>query len=160
MMTATPRLRAHKPTQNRCAWLELTTLWTACGCAVLALWSNAASAQQAPAGTRGDNLDEIVVTGIRASLGRALAAKHDAETIVDSISAEELGKFPSRNVADALGNVPGVVVQRTGLATDNQAVTSGGEGQSITIRGLGGNFNIVTLNGRILATDNVGREFA
>ena len=107
-----------------------------------------------------DTLQEVVVTSVRASLDRALAAKRDAETIVDSISSEGLGKFPSRNVADALGNVPGVVVQRIGMASDPQHSTSGGEGQFITIRGLGEGFSIVTLNGRILATDNVGREFA
>jgi TonB-dependent receptor len=94
-------------------------------------------------------LTEVVVTGIRASLGRSLDMKRDASTIIDSISAEELGKFPSRNVADALINIPGVTVERT----------AGGEGQNITIRGLGGDFNVTTLNGRILATEDLGREF-
>jgi iron complex outermembrane recepter protein len=107
-----------------------------------------------------DTLDEIVVTSVRESLDRALDQKRDAETILDSISAEGLGKFPSRNVADALGNVPGVVVQRTSTAMGNMATSSGGEGQFITIRGLGEEFSIVTLNGRILATDNAGRQFA
>jgi iron complex outermembrane recepter protein len=119
------------------------------------LWSHVAPAQNAPAAAvaaiAADNgIEEIVVTGIRASLGRALDMKRDASTIVDSISAEELGKFPSRNVADALINIPGITVERT----------AGGEGQRITIRGLGGDFNITTLNGRILTTEDSGREFA
>ena len=59
-----------------------------------------------------------------------------------------------------LATSPGVVVQRTGQATGSLATSSGGEGQFITIRGLGEEFSIVTLNGRILATDNVGRQFA
>jgi iron complex outermembrane receptor protein len=105
-------------------------------------------------------LEEIIVTSVRESLDNALKAKRDGDTILDSISAEGLGKFPSRNVADALGNVAGVVVQRTSTAMGNMATTSGGEGQFVTIRGLGEDFSIVTLNGRILATDNVGRQFA
>lgn len=95
-------------------------------------------------------LEEIIVTGVRGSLMRSIEAKRDAGTIMDAISAEELGKFPSRNVADALVNIPGITVERT----------SGGEGQRITIRGLGGDFNITTLNGRILAVEDSGREFS
>ena len=117
-------------------------------------------AAYAQSSTSADGLQEVVVTSVRASLDAALASKREAETIVDSISSEGLGKFPSRNVADALGNVPGVVVQRQGVATGAQNTTSGGEGQFITIRGLGEGFTLVTLNNRILATDNVGREFA
>ena len=96
------------------------------------------------------SLEEIVVTGVRASLTRSVEAKRNAATIIDSISAEELGKFPSRNVADALVNIPGITVERT----------SGGEGYRLNIRGLNGDFNITTLNGRILATEDVGREFS
>lgn len=116
-----------------------------------------AAAQNAPAtaatsraATPDTAIEEVVITGIRASLGRALDKKRDASTIIDSISSEELGKFPSRNVADALINIPGITVERT----------TGGEGQRITIRGLGGDFNITTLNDRILATEDSGREFA
>ena len=123
---------------------------------VFGLWVILAAGQALPAdnksdtpATTPDELQEIVVSGIRASLGRALDMKRDAPTIIDSISAEELGKFPSRNVADALINVPGITVERT----------AGGEGQLITIRGLGGDFNITTLNGRILTTEDTGREF-
>lgn len=127
--------------------------------AACALCATGAVAQQAPVAAA-TTLEDVVVTGVRASLENALLEKRDADTIVDSISAEELGKFPSRNVADALGNIPGVVVQRMNGAGGDQAVTSGGEGQFITIRGLGQGFSIVTLNDRILATDNVGRDFA
>lgn len=95
-------------------------------------------------------LDEIIVTGVRASLARSIDAKRDAATVIDSISAEELGKFPDRNVADSLGNVPGISVRRT----------RGAEGQNVSIRGLGQGFSIVTLNERILPTDGAGREFA
>ncbi len=93
---------------------------------------------------------DIVVRGVRGSLLRSIQAKRDADTIVDAISAEELGKFPNRNVAEALANIPGVTVGRDGR----------GEGRNITIRGLGENFAITTLNGRILPTDGPDRSFA
>ncbi len=94
--------------------------------------------------------DEIVIRGVRGSLLRSIDAKRDASTIVDAISAEELGKFPNRNVAEALANIPGVTVGRDGR----------GEGRNITVRGLGQNFAITTLNGRILPTDGPDRSFA
>jgi iron complex outermembrane receptor protein len=94
--------------------------------------------------------ETIVVRGVRGSLLRSIQAKRDADTIVDAISAEELGKFPNRNVAEALANIPGVTVGRDGR----------GEGRDITIHGLGENFAITTLNGRILPTDGADRSFA
>ncbi|UIJ46968.1 TonB-dependent receptor [Sphingomonas cannabina] len=93
---------------------------------------------------------DIVVRGVRGSLLRSIQAKRDADTIVDAISAEELGKFPNRNVAEALANIPGVTVGRDGR----------GEGRAITVRGLGENFAITTLNGRILPTDGPDRSFS
>lgn len=100
--------------------------------------------------TDSKNAPEIVIRGVRGSLIRSIQAKRSADTIVDAISAEELGKFPNRNVAEALANIPGVTVGRDGR----------GEGRSITIRGLGENFALTTLNGRILPTDGADRSFA
>lgn len=97
-----------------------------------------------------DDGTEIIVLGVRGSLLRSSEAKHNSGTIVDTISAEELGKFPDRNVAEALGNIPGITVGRDGR----------GEGKSISIRGLGDDFAITTLNGRILPTDGGSRAFA
>ena len=111
----------------------------------------AAAGTQAAASQSGSTaaLEEVVITGVRASLVRSVEIKRDSDTIMDAITSEELGKFPSRNVADALINIPGITVERV----------SGGEAQRITIRGLGGDFNITTLNGRILAVEDSGREF-
>ncbi len=105
-----------------------------------------------PADVAGDaaGQQEIVVRGVRGSLLRSINTKRDAATIVDAISAEELGKFPNRNVAEALANIPGVTVGRDGR----------GEGRNVTIRGLGEDFALTTLNGRILPTDSAGRAFA
>ena len=106
--------------------------------------------QQTDATDGADAGDDIVVRGVRGSLLRSIQAKRNAETIIDAISAEELGKFPNRNVAEALANIPGVTVGRDGR----------GEGRSVTVRGLGENFAITTLNGRILPTDGADRSFA
>ena len=93
-------------------------------------------------------LEEVVITGIRGSLTRAQDIKRDAVGVVDAISAEDLGKFPDLNVAESLQRIPGVSIDR-----------AGGEGQAITVRGMGPQFNTVLVNGRQLATDSPGREF-
>ena len=93
-------------------------------------------------------LAEVVVSGQRAAIRRAQEIKLNSVGVVDAISAEEAGKFPDQNVADALQRVPGVSVDR-----------SGGESSQITIRGFGPDFVNVTLNGRTLATDDTDRAF-
>ncbi|HET7269156.1 MAG TPA: TonB-dependent receptor [Oleiagrimonas sp.] len=102
--------------------------------------------------TRGDaaELDAIVVTGVRGSLARSTERKRYAPTVQDSISALELGKFPDDNVADSLSHITGVSISRT----------AGGEGQKVSVRGLGPEYTLTTFNGRILATDGAGRAFA
>src|SRR5262245_10703202 len=105
----------------------------------LALSFPALAQDATPAEAQADEA-EVTVTGTRASLSRAVESKRDASTVIDSISQEELGKFPDRNVADSLGNVPGISVRRT----------RGAEGQNVSIRGLGQGFSIVTLNDRVL----------
>ncbi|MEO0579599.1 MAG: TonB-dependent receptor plug domain-containing protein, partial [Pseudomonadota bacterium] len=103
--------------------------------------ASTAHAQQAP-------IEEIVTVGIRGSLTRAMDIKRNATGVVDSISAEDIGKFPDLNVAESLQRITGVSIDR-----------SGGEGQQVTVRGLGPQFNTVLVNGRQIATDSAGREF-
>ena len=111
----------------------------------------AASTLAIPGGVfaQDDITDEIVVTGIRGSLQQSVDVKRNASQIVDAVSAEDVGKFPDANVAESLQRITGVSIDR-----------SGGEGQFITVRGLGPEFNYVLLNGRTVATDNDGREFS
>jgi iron complex outermembrane recepter protein len=97
-----------------------------------------------------DSIEVINVTGVRGSLAKSLDIKQEARSLVDSIAAEELGRFPDNNVADSLSHISGITVSRT----------RGGEAQYVNIRGLGPEFSIVTLNNRILATDDGGRNFA
>jgi len=89
------------------------------------------------------------VTGVRSSLQKSQIIKQDFIGTVDAVSAEDVGKFPDQNVADALQRVPGISVDR-----------SAGESRYITVRGFGPEFNAVTLNGRTMATDVAGREFS
>jgi iron complex outermembrane receptor protein len=103
----------------------------------------------AAANGQGSELQEIVVTGIRASLERAMDIKRDADVVVDSISAEDIGKFPDANVAESLQRITGVSIDR------NQV----GEGQTVTIRGFGPTFNTVLVDGRQLPTQTGHRSF-
>lgn len=93
-------------------------------------------------------LEEVEVTGIRSSLKAASDVKRDSAVVQDSIVAEDLGKFPDQNVAESLQRIAGVSIDR-----------HNGEGSQITVRGFGPRFNRVTLNGRTLATSEVGRNF-
>jgi len=105
----------------------------------------------APAGVSSSSgaSEDIVVTGIRRSLSAAADLKRNASIIQDSITSEDLGKFPDSNVAESLQRIPGVAIDR-----------NGGEGQFVTVRGFGPRFNTVLVNGRTFASDNQGREFS
>lgn len=92
----------------------------------------------------------ITVSSTKRSLIKALDVKRQSDSIVDGITASELGVFPDANVADSLSHITGITIDRT----------SGGEGQGVSIRGLGPEFSIVTINGRIMATDSSSRDFA
>lgn len=82
------------------------------------------------------NAADIVVTGYRASLRESITEKRTATVQVDAINAEDIADFPDNNLAESLQRLPGVSIDR-----DN------GEGRSITVRGLGGDFNRTRLNG-------------
>ncbi|MEG3176587.1 TonB-dependent receptor [Sphingomonas sp. RB3P16] len=100
-----------------------------------------ANAQNAPATpdtghVADDTAQDIVVTGFRASLSNAVNQKRRANQIIDAITAEDIADFPDANLAESIQRLPGVSIDR-----DN------GEGRSITVRGLGGDFQQTRLNG-------------
>lgn len=86
-----------------------------------------------------DEFEEIVVLGIRGSLERAQDIKRSADSVVDVITVEDLGKFSDDSVADSLSRVPGVQIERN---------DDGRDGARISIRGLGSQFSTTTVNGR------------
>jgi outer membrane receptor for ferrienterochelin and colicin len=120
-------------------------MWTVSKRAILAVWI--AGAMVAPVlaqdgasfpVTQDDSteVDEIVVTGVRASLDRALGQKRRADTIVDGISAEDIADFPDSNISESLQRIAGVTITR-----------NNGEGELVSIRGLAPQFTKVTLGG-------------
>ncbi len=127
----------------------LNPLTSACLLA-LATFAAPARAQEEAATPDAEQVKQVVVTGTRASLQQSLALKRNAAVVQDSISATELGRFPDNNVADSLSHITGVSISRT----------AGGEGQKVSIRGLGPDYTITTFNGRLLGTDSAGRYFA
>ncbi len=92
-------------------------------------------------------VNEIVVTGIRNSLQNALSAKRDAAQVLDAISAEDIGRFPDKNIGEALQRVTGVQLTRTN-----------GEGSGITIRGADANLNRVEVNGITALSTTAGQR--
>ncbi|RSY79364.1 TonB-dependent receptor [Sphingomonas koreensis] len=117
--------------------------------AFAAAFSTAAHAQIAPAESETTSEGEILVTGTRASLESSLNAKRNADSIVDVVTAEDVGKFPDDNVAETLQRVPGVSIDR-----------QSGEGRFVSVNGLGPEFVSVLVNGRALANDNPDRSFS
>ena len=99
--------------------------------------------------TDGQGIEVVEVRGILGSLKRSMVEKKSAVNVSDGISAEDLGKFPDQNVAESLQRITGVSIDR-----------SGGEGQFVSVRGFGPQFNSVLVNGRQMATENGGREFS
>jgi len=95
-------------------------------------------------------LDAIRITGIRQSIETSLQAKKDNTSIVEAISAEDIGKLPDVSIADSLARLPGVTAQRVR-----------GRAQQISIRGLGPDFSLALLNGRevVSSGNNRGIEF-
>ena len=125
-----------------------------------------AHAQTAPAADQGDqaeqtaaakkkakdakNLDTVVVTGIRGGIERAIDTKKNATSIVEAVSAEDIGKLPDVSIAESIARLPGLAAQRVA-----------GRAQVISVRGLSPDFATTLLNGRELVStgDNRSVEF-
>lgn len=125
---------------------------TLIGSLLYPVMSISAAADEAPAASKSDDADKttvVFVSGYRDSIKKALDIKLTSDSIMDSIVADDIGKLPDQNIAEAIARVPGVTISR-----------GRGEGQFITVRGLGPEFNTALLNGRVLATENRGREYS
>src|SRR3954447_21947021 len=106
---------------------------------------NGAARAEAPAADAADGsnnaVEEIVVHGYRASVRQSLETKRAATGVEEVITAEDVGKFPDKNLAEALQRVPGIVTQR-----------DFGEGERVNLRGLSSTLTRTLLNGHALAT--------
>jgi iron complex outermembrane receptor protein len=136
----------------------LLALFCSAGVASLAQAAQASEAAGADA-KAGNEVSEIVVTGsYAASLEKASKLKREADVVIDAISAEDVGKFPSSNIGEALQRVPGVTLDRTNQGSS----PTRGEATHINVRGLPPDFQNVQLNGRNIAVneavENGGKE--
>jgi iron complex outermembrane recepter protein len=128
----------------------------AAGCMVLGLLAvGAAQAQQAPAkdgeGKAADRtLETVTVTGIRRGIEAAISVKKNSDSIVEAVSAEDIGKLPDVSIAESIARLPGLSAQRVA-----------GRAQVISVRGLSPDFATTLLNGRELVStgDNRSVEF-
>ena len=120
--------------------------YTAVAMAVAGAFTAAPSAMAQEASAA--DVEVIQVKGIRSSLKASMLDKKASNVVSDGIKAEDLGKFPDLNVAESLQRITGVAIDR-----------DGGEGQAVTIRGFGPQFNTVLVNGRQIASETQGREF-
>lgn len=114
---------------------------------VLAQAAPAPAAADAPAASS-TTVGEIVVTGYARSIQNATRSKKLSNEIIESISAEDIGKLPDVSIADALSRLPGVAVQE-----------ASGRAKYISIRGFGPDYTTATLNGRTIATVDDNRRF-
>ena len=105
-------------------------------------------AQDAPAADA--ELEEIVVTGIRASITQAIEVKAESGSIVEAISAEDIGKLPDTSIAESISRLPGITSQR-----------AEGRASAISLRGTDPGFTSALLNGReqVSTGDNRSVEF-
>ena len=113
----------------------------AVGCAVLLMGVSGAYAQES-------TLSTVTVTGIRKGIEEAISIKRNSDSIVDAISAEDIGKLPDSTVAESIARLPGVTAQRD-MRT--------GKASTISIRGMSPDFNGSLLNGREQASTGDSR---
>ena len=116
-----------------------------------------ATQAEAAAAKKGDarkddatELETVTVTGIRAGIEGAISVKRDSTSIVEAVTAEDIGKLPDVSIAESIGRLPGLAAQRVA-----------GRAQVISVRGLSPDFSTTLLNGREMVStgDNRSVEF-
>ncbi len=105
-----------------------------------------AYAQQADNKDKTEKVEKIEVTGIRGSLEKSIESKRNADSVVEVITAEDIGKMPDKNIADSLQRVPGVT-------TSSQSGGSGGfdENDRVSLRGTNPSLTQTLINGHTVA---------
>lgn len=120
-------------------------LYLAIGAAVPAMAQNNDKPQQGDKESSYE--EEVVIKGFRRSLMNSIDAKRMSDTVVEVVSADDIGGLPDVSIADALARLPGVSTVRTG-----------GQAGAINIRGLSGDFVFATLNGREQVSPSLSRS--
>jgi iron complex outermembrane receptor protein len=124
------------------------TLALACASVLCAAGAARAEEQEGAAAANPVELEEIVVSGFRVSLETSINAKREAVGVLESVSAEEIGKLPDVSVAEAIARLPGLAAQRVD-----------GRAQVISIRGMAPKYAVTLLNGREMVSTGDNRSF-
>jgi iron complex outermembrane receptor protein len=130
--------------------IRMTPIAAACAALAFAA-SDPAHAQQAAEAKADDGaVQAVVVTGIRRSIETSMAIKRDADSIVEAVTAEDIGKLPDVSIAESIARLAGLTAQRVE-----------GRAQVISIRGLAPDFSTTLLNGReqVSTSNNRGAEY-
>ncbi len=132
---------------------RLTPIAAACAIITALTASASAQAQTAAAGehAQGDPaISTVTVVGIRKGIEDAISVKKNATSIVEAISAEDIGKLPDSSIAESIARLPGLTAQRVG-----------GRAQEISVRGMSGDFASTLMNGReqVSTGDNRSAQF-
>jgi iron complex outermembrane recepter protein len=127
-----------------------------------ALPAQQAGGAAAPA--QGEQLQEVVITGIRAALEESLTVKRKSTDVIEVVTAEDIGKMPDKNIADSLSHVPGVTVSSAGANEggfdENDRVSLRGTGPSLTQTLIDGH-NVASGDWFVLnQTGTVGRSIS
>ena len=106
--------------------------------------------RKAAAEEKAAQMDVVEVTGIRRGIESAISLKQESTSIIEAISAEDIGKLPDSSIAESIARLPGLAAQRVA-----------GRATTISIRGLAGDFSTTLLNGReqVSSGDNRSVEF-
>lgn len=125
----------------------------AAACSVITMLAASAHAQtvESPAGAQaGEPMSQVTVVGIRKGIEDAISVKKTSDSIVEAISAEDIGKLPDSSIAESIARLPGLTAQRVG-----------GRAQEISVRGMSGDFAATLLNGReqVSTGDNRSAQF-
>src|SRR6185437_6153539 len=164
----TPKPRADQADKRSSRWHAVrlasnSQAAPANGAGMVAQTSPPAAASTVPAPVPAESanqLQEIVVTGIRGSLERALQIKRLSLGVVDAVSAEDIGQFPDSSIGEAVGRMPGVTVNRGSINQmgSSGAATASGAVTAVAVRGFGDQFNELLVEGRPIASGN-GQNF-
>ena len=120
---------------------------TAIACAVMVLTMSVAMQARAQQADGGEAVQQVVVTGVRAALEQSLRQKRGADSVVEVVTAEDIGKMPDKNVADAIQRLPGV-------NTQSSAGGEGGFGENdrVSLRGTSPSLQQTLFNGHAIST--------
>ncbi len=140
-MTHSPPTSKQRVTSTPAAFVpRLRPVAAAC---LTVIASMSLHAQQAAEPTK---VDQVVITGIRASIESSIATKRNSDSIVESVSAEDIGKLPDTSIAESLARLPGLTAQRVD-----------GRASVISIRGMNAGYAGALLNGREVVSSGDSR---